>query len=209
MDSDGRRILGVVLFDGFELLDVFGPVELFARLTELFEVHFIGPDERPVRSAQGKKVVTDHPYADAPPADISLVPGGTGTRALAGDAAFGTWLRGWAGSSEIAASVCTGAGLLAAAGLLDGYRATSNKRAFAWVMEQGPNVTWVRKARWVHDRDRWTSGGVAAGMDMSLALIAHLHGEELATRLADAVEYDWHRDSEWDPFAVKHGLVVE
>lgn len=57
------------------------------------------------------------------------------------------------------------------------------------------------------DRDRWTSSGVAAGMDMTLALIAHLHGEKLAGLVADGVEYDWQQDSTWDPFAAKHGLV--
>jgi transcriptional regulator GlxA family with amidase domain len=97
--------------------------------------------------------------------------------------------------------------VLASAGLLDGYRATSNKRAFAWARKQGSAVEWVSQARWVQDRDRWTSSGVAAGMDMALGLIAHLHGEELASGLADRVELEWHRDSSWDPFAAKNGLL--
>ena len=63
------------------------------------------------------------------------------------------------------------------------------------------------KARWVEDRDRWTSSGVAAGMDMTLAIIAKLYGDELAVDLADQVEYDWHRDPSWDPFAAKYGLA--
>jgi len=89
--------------------------------------------------------------------------------------------------------------------LLDGYRATSNKRAFAWVAEQGGGVEWVAKARWVADRNRWTSSGVAAGMDMALAIVAHLHGTELAASIADGVELDWHRDPSWDPFAERSG----
>jgi hypothetical protein len=92
-------------------------------------------------------------------------------------------------------------GVLAAAGLLDGYRATSNKRAFDWAVEQGPRVEWVREARWVEDRDRWTSSGVAAGIDMSLAIIAALHGAETASKLSRAIEYQWHRESSIDPFA--------
>jgi transcriptional regulator GlxA family with amidase domain len=92
---------------------------------------------------------------------------------------------------------------------LDGYRATSNKRAFHWARAQGPQVDWIAQARWVEDRDRWTSAGVAAGMDMTLALIARLNSDEFATAVVDRVEYDWHRDPTWDPFAAKNGLVVD
>lgn len=77
---------------------------------------------------------------------------------------------------------------LAAAGLLDGYRATTNKRAFSWVREQGPGVDWAAQARWVVNRDRWTSSGVAAGMDMTLALIAQLHGERVARAVANGAD---------------------
>jgi len=104
-------------------------------------------------------------------------------------------------------SVCTGSVLLAAAGLLDGYRATSNKRAFAWAVQQGSNVDWEAQARWVDDRDRWTSSGVAAGMDMSIALIASLHGEDVAAEVATRVELEPHSDSTWDPFAALNGLT--
>lgn len=152
-------------------------------------------------------MVTDHAYSDAPPCDIILVPGGIGTRGLVEDPAFLGWLRDWSSSAGYVASVCTGSGLLAAAGLLDGFRATSNKRAFAWASAQGAAVDWVPEARWVEDRNRWTSSGVAAGMDMALALIAHLCGEDLAVESADAVEYEWHRDPTRDPFAAKNGLV--
>lgn len=203
-----RTRISMVLFDGFELLDVFGPLELFGVLADLFTIELVGPVAGPVRSAQGPLVVADHAYADAPPPEVVLVPGGRGTRALVGDEPFLRWLAGWAPAARQVTSVCTGSGVLAAAGLLDGYRATSNKRAFDWARRQGSSVTWVPQARWVEDRDRWTSSGVAAGMDMALALIAHLHGEALATSLADAVELEWHRDPDWDPFAARNGLVT-
>jgi transcriptional regulator GlxA family with amidase domain len=135
------------------------------------------------------------------------VPGGLGTRRLVEDNEFLAWLSDWASSARYLTSVCTGSGVLAAAGLLDGYRATSNKRAFEWARTQGEGVDWVSEARWVEDRTRWTSSGVAAGMDMALALIGHLNGEDLASKLADGVEYDWHRNSSWDPFAAKNGLA--
>jgi transcriptional regulator GlxA family with amidase domain len=201
--------VGFVLFDGFEVLDVFGPLELLGQVSDRFEIQLIGPVAGPVTSAQGPQVIADRAYADAPPCDIVLVPGGPGTRRLVDDERFLAWLRGWASKAKYVTSVCTGSGVLAAAGLLDGYGATSNKRAFGWASSQGPGVDWIPKARWVEDRNRWTSSGVSAGMDMALALIAHLHSEELALQTADAVEYEWHRDPNWDPFAAKNGLAPD
>jgi transcriptional regulator GlxA family with amidase domain len=205
-DAVAPTRISVVLFDRFELLDVFGPLELFGVLSNLFEITIVGPAAGAVRSAQGPQVVADHGYDDAPPPQLVLVPGGIGTRRLVEDRPFLEWLAGWSASAELVTSVCTGSGVLAAAGLLDGYRATSNKRSFEWASRQGPNVEWVAQARWVQDRTRWTSSGVAAGMDMALALIAHLHGEQRAASLADAIEFEWHRDPAWDPFAALYGL---
>ncbi len=199
--------LSVVLFEGFEVLDVMGPLELFCQARGLFQTSLVGPAAGPVMSAQGASVLADVAYATAPDCDIVLVPGGIGTRRLVEDQVFLAWLAGWAGRAAYVTSVCTGSGLLAAAHLLDGFRATSNKRSFGWASAQGTSVEWVPEARWVEDRNRWTSSGVAAGMDMALALIAHLHGEAVAVEVADRVEYEWHRDASWDPFAAKNGLV--
>jgi transcriptional regulator GlxA family with amidase domain len=201
------RQITAVLFDGFELLDVFGPLEIFGALTDQFRLALVGPEPGPVRSAQGPEVVAEYSYEEAPTAAIVLVPGGRGTRSLVNDQDFLGWLTRCSSEAEFITSVCTGSALLAAAGLLDGYRATSNKRAFAWARGQGPGVDWVPQARWVQDRNRWTSSGVAAGMDMALALIARLHGVSLAESVADRIELEWHRDPAWDPFAIKSGLA--
>lgn len=201
------RRVGVVLFDGFELLDVFGPVELLSRLPDAYPITFIAPVAGPVRSSQGVEVIATEALGDAPAADIALVPGGIGTRALVDEPDVLRTLAGWASRAPLVASVCTGSGLLAAAGLLDGYRATSNKMAFGWAASQGPDVSWVARARWVHDRDRWTASGVAAGMDMTAALIAHLSGMQEAERAAREIELEIHTDPEWDPFAELYGLA--
>jgi transcriptional regulator GlxA family with amidase domain len=201
--------VGFVLFEGFELLDVFGPLEMFGQVSDGFEVHLLGQAAGPIASAQGPEVIAHHAYGDAPPCDVVLVPGGYGTRRLVDDEQFLGWLRGWTSTATYVTSVCTGSAVLAAAGLLDGYRATSNKRSFGWASSQGKRVEWVPKARWVEDRNRWTSSGVSAGMDMALALIAQLHTEEVAVQVADAVEYEWHRDATWDPFAAKNGLAPD
>lgn len=196
-----QRQLTVVLFDGFELLDVFGPLEVFGVIPQWFTIHLVAPEAGPVRSAQGPAIVANVAYRDATTPDIVLVPGGMGTRELVVDAAFLGWLRGWATDAEIVSSVCTGSGVLAAAGLLDGHRATSNKFAFGWATQQSARVRWVREARWVQDGSRWTSSGVSAGIDMAFALLAHLHGEDAASAVSNAIEYERHRDSSWDPFA--------
>lgn len=180
---------------------------MFGTADDHFDFVMIGPDAGPVASIQGPRAYADVSYADAPGCEITLVPGGRGNRTLVTDSGFLGWLALWASNAQYVTSVCTGSGLLAASGLLDGYRATSNKRSFAWASAQSSKVEWVAEARWVRDRNRWTSSGVAAGMDMALALVGQLCGDQLAEDGADRVEYERHRDSTWDPFAKKAGLT--
>lgn len=206
--TDASRHIAVVLFDGFELLDVFGPVELFSLVPDEFAIEFIGPGAGPVASSQGVRVNATVGYDTARTPDIVLVPGGQGTRRLVSDEGFLSWLRAWAQPAPLITSVCTGSALLAAAGLLDGYRATSNKAAFAWVCEQSDKVDWVAQARWVEDRDRWTSSGVSAGMDMTAALLAELLGSDVAQKATTRAELDVHDDPYWDPFAKLYGLTL-
>jgi len=193
--------LGALLFEGFELLDVFGPLEVLGHLKDELRVVTVGDAAGPVASAQGTRAVADVGRADCPPLDVLLVPGGIGTRTRVDDADFLAWLRARADAASIVISVCTGSGLLARAGILDGRRATSNKRAFEWATSQGPHVHWVRRARWVRDGKFWTSSGVSAGMDMTLAFVAERRGRDAADAEARRIEYEWHRDPEDDPFA--------
>lgn len=199
--------MSIVLFDNFELLDAFGPIELLSRVPDDITITLIGPAADPVRSFQGTRVAVDTSFAEAQKPDIVLVPGGQGTRTLVNDAAFISWLSNWAAAASLVTSVCTGSALLATAGLLDGYRATSNKRAFNWAAQHGDEVTWVHRARWVTDGDRWTSSGVAAGMDMTHALIADVVGPDAASEAAASIEYEPHTDPDDDPFARANGLV--
>lgn len=201
----GRHV-AVLLFDGFELLDVFGPVELL-HLAPEFTISYYGPQRGPVASSQGAQVVAEHSYDELVDPDIILVPGGIGTRQLVEDKAFLEQLETIGTAADLVTSVCTGSALLAAAGLLESYRATSNKLAFGWASSFGTTVEWVTTARWVHDRDRWTSSGVAAGMDMAAALIADLCGTDASRDATVLAELEVHTDSAWDPFAAVHGLA--
>jgi transcriptional regulator GlxA family with amidase domain len=206
MTGDLRR-MSIVLFDGFELLDVFGPVELFSMVPDRLAVEFVGPGAGPVASSQGAEVIATSRYDAAATPDIMLIPGGRGAWRLVEDEAFLSWLRAWATRASLVTSVCTGSAVLAAAGLLDGYRATSNKATFAWVRTQSQKVDWIAQARWVQDRDRWTSSGVAAGMDMAAALLADLFGKDVADGATTRSELEVHEDASWDPFAKIHGLA--
>ena len=193
--------MGFLLFEGFEVLDVFGPAEIFGVLDRHYAVEMVALEQGPVTSAQGPQVLATRALADAGDLDILLVPGGIGTRQEAKHAKFLDTLVETAGTIEIVGSVCTGSGLLAAAGLLDGASATTNKLSFQWVAEQSDHVRWEKKARWVEDGKYWTSSGVTAGMDMAFAIVARQHGRDLAKRVADAIEYEWHEDAHWDPFS--------
>ena len=195
-----ERHLAVILFDGFELLDTFGPIELFSAIPDV-KIELVAQRSGPVRSAQGVEVIAKLEYDELNDPDIILVPGGMGTRTLAHDKSFLSWLTDIGNRSKVVASVCTGSALFAAAGLLESHRATSNKLAFEWASSFGDDISWEYQARWVHDGCRWTSSGVAAGMDMTAALIGHLFGQKVQTEVTKRVEYQPQTDSTIDPFA--------
>jgi transcriptional regulator GlxA family with amidase domain len=199
--------IGVVLFNQFELLDVFGPLEMFGLLPDHFELSLVAETGDTVNSAQGPRSVLDYRFDNSPDFDILLVPGGSGTRREVDNPVLLNWLRRQAASARYVTSVCTGSALLARAGLLDGRQATTNKAAFEWVTSQGEQVAWQRRARWVEDDRFFTSSGVSAGMDMALALIAQILDDATAQQVATWAEYGWHRDPEWDPFAEIYGLA--
>jgi putative intracellular protease/amidase len=221
-DPAATRTVTVLLYEGFEVLDVFGPVEILSHVPG-WTVVYAGVAAQagdPVRSAQGAQVQADLGLADlcrAPDGpDILLVPGGIGTRTLVGDAGTLADIAGICRRATVVTSVCTGSAVLAAAGVLEGRRATSNKKSWAWATSQGKRVDWIPQARWVLDtgtptgNDRagapvWTSSGVAAGMDMTHALVTALAGPTVADRITDDIELDVHRDPGWDPFAAMHG----
>jgi transcriptional regulator GlxA family with amidase domain len=195
------RTLGIVLYPKFELLDVYGPVEMFGNLGTRLKVVMVAQQAGSVASVQGPKVVADFGFDDCPKLDFIMVPGGAGTLPEMRNPVMLDWLRDRAESAEIVMSVCSGSALLAKAGLLDGRRATSNKQFFNIAQAAGPKVNWVRRARWVDDGNRVTSSGVSAGIDMSLHVIERLYGTKAAELLASATEYQWHRDADNDPFA--------
>ena len=201
-----KRTLGVVLFDSFELLDVFGPLEMFGLAADHFEIRLISESGGVVASRQGPKSICDDSFQSAPAIDVLLVPGGIGTRREVNNPVLLNWLKKRSQHAELVASVCTGSALLAKAGVLDGLRATSNKLAFVWAASQRKKVQWQQQARWVEDGKVFSSSGVSAGIDMALAVIAKLVSQQAAEDAANFAEYTWQRDADCDPFASVVGV---
>ena len=211
------KSIGCLLFPGFQALDVFGPLDALNTLSQThpLSVYLLSRTLDPVSTLDpapstgsptaGQSVVPTHTLASHPPLDVLLVPGGVGTRSpdLEPEVDF---LRAVYPSLRYLITVCTGSGLVARASILDGRRATTNKRSFARVAALGPRTHWIAQARWVVDGNVWTSAGVSAGIDVTFAWIKHVWGDEVASALAVRVEYERHLDAGWDPFAAVYGL---
>jgi len=194
--------LGAILYEGFEILDLYGPLEMFGSLPLNDRIKIITVAEKtgPVSSFQGPQTVAEYGYQNCPKLDLILLPGGFGTLRELENQTIISFLRERAPSAKIIMSVCSGSWLLAKAGLLDKRRATSNKVYFKIATQQSDQVEWISKARWVEDGFFFTSSGVSAGMDMSLAVIASLFGKETALDIANGTEYLWNKDPNNDPF---------
>ncbi len=195
------RTLGAILYEDFELLDLYGPLEMFGSVGPALRIVTVAAGPGPVRSFQGPKTLAEHGFADCPKLDLILVPGGLGTFPQLVNEPFLAFLRERAPRAELTMSVCSGSAILAKAGLLDGRRATSNKQFFSAASSQSDKVDWVTEARWVEDGPYATSSGVSAGTDMALAVVARLYGKDRAQQIAEYTEYEWQTDSTRDPFA--------
>ena len=145
------RRIGALIFPGFELLDLFGPLEMFGMLKNDFDLQLVAETSDPVVSNQQVRANPDTTIGSADQFDVLFVPGGMGTRREINNPVLLDWIRTTSDSAEYVLSVCTGSLLLAGAGVLDARRATTNKAAFTKIADQYPQVQWVKQARWVED----------------------------------------------------------
>ena len=203
MSSDARTTVGILIFDDVEVLDFAGPFEVFSRTRTVagadsrrsddsapFETFTVARTRDVVTAIGGLRVLPHFAWADAPPIDILVVPGGFGTRALLQDEATLSWIRETALRARQVTSVCTGALLLAKLGLLHGRRATTHWAALDLLATIDPTIHVQRKSRVVHD-GIFTSAGVSAGIDMSFAVVEQICGREVALETAHYIEYPW------------------
>jgi transcriptional regulator GlxA family with amidase domain len=189
-----KKHVAILVFDGVEVLDFAGPFEVFAVADELlghsvWNTFLVAETPGTVRAVNGLKIVPDHTLESSPAPEVLVVPGGVGTRALLQRPALLEWVRVRARRAEVTLSVCTGALVLAKAGLLDGLRITTHHEVLELLRELAPKAT-VDPSRRFHDNGRIvTAAGISAGIDASLHVVSRLLGAEAAARTAAYMEY--------------------
>lgn len=192
-----RTKVGILLFNEVEVMDFAGPYEVFS-ITEnedgsgkAFEVHTISRTTQIVSARNGLKIQPDFDFQNAPQLDILIIPGGYGAEEVEIHSQETIdWLKNRFAHVEIMASVCTGAFLLAEAGLLDGKQATTHWMDIERLEKQYPKVSMIRDVKFVDAFPILTSGGISAGINMSFYIIKKLLGLKVAQITAKRMEYD-------------------
>jgi transcriptional regulator GlxA family with amidase domain len=195
------RNVGILIFPDVEILDFCGPFEVFASATlpaqtdggpetRLFEVLTIAERSELVACRGGLLVQPNHTLDDHPPLDLLVIPGGYGTRREQENPVILDWIARRHRTGALMTSVCTGAFLLGAAGLLDGLRATTHWTTIDGLRTRHPTTDVLADARVVDEGEIITSAGVSAGIDMALHVVRRLHGDEVAQRTARDMEYN-------------------
>lgn len=187
--------IGIFVFDGAEELDWAGPWEVLAAWAQGYaeddiEVFTVSRTAGEITCAKGLRILADYTWNTCPPIDVLIYPGGRGTRQHVGDADIYAWLAERAAEAEMVTSVCTGALVLAGAGLLDGRPATTHWENLGTLAELGRNIDVRPSDRFVDSGDIITAAGVSAGIDMALHLIVRLVGEERAREVRRYIQYD-------------------
>jgi transcriptional regulator GlxA family with amidase domain len=187
------------VYEQVDALDVTGPFDAFAVASnggQDFLVYTVALESNaPIRTISGLTILPDFASSECPTPDILIVPGGWGARKEMHNEKLTDWINETSRRAAFTLSVCTGALLLAKAGLLEGLRATTNKRAMDLLMEAAPaSATLVENVRYVDNGRLITSAGVTAGIDAALHLVAKLHGEERAIDTASRLEHEWRRE---------------
>lgn len=192
-----QRTVAILAFDDMEVLDYAGPYEVFNVAGELgegrpFSVFSVGLTGAPVTGRGGFTVLPTYSLADAPIPDLVVVPGGAGARALMTEEPLLEWLRERAAEVEVLMSVCTGALVLGAAGLLERRSATTHHDAYDELAAVSPTTRVVRGQRFVRASDTiLTSAGVSAGVDLALHVVQLLAGQQTRDRAVVEMEWMW------------------
>ncbi len=189
--------LAILIFDEVEVLDFCGPFEVFSvagkrEKLDLFDVYTVAEASGQIYARNKLSINPAYTINNCPKPDILLVPGGFGTRREMNNEVLLSWIRETAAKAQLLLSVCTGALMLARAGLLEGLTATTHKDALDLLEEVAPNTTVVRQ-RMADNGDVVLSAGISAGIDMSFHIVQRLYGKEMAEKTAYYMEYDWPR----------------
>ncbi len=189
--------VGIFLFNEVELLDFAGPYEVFSVASELngyklFKVFTITGDGNEIKSVNGLRVVPDYSFDDHPLVDVLIIPGGVGTKAEMGKDEVLCWVKKNYTSSRTTMSVCSGARILGKLGLLDNKESATHHEVAEHLAQIAPKTRIKTGARFVDNGKILTSGGISAGIDLSLHLVQKLYGKSVADESAVYMEYgDW------------------
>jgi transcriptional regulator GlxA family with amidase domain len=191
-----KRNVAILIFDEVEVLDFCGPFEVFGVTgyqngTEPFDVYTVAEEMRPVIARNGLSINPAHTIADCPRPDVLVVPGGLGARKEMDNPILREWIEERAKETELTLSVCTGALMLAKAGLLEGLSATTHRNGMELLKELAPATTIEEERRFVDNGRIILSAGISAGIDASLHAVAKLLGTEQALETARYMEYEW------------------
>jgi transcriptional regulator GlxA family with amidase domain len=198
--TDNRMTVGILIFDDVEVLDFCGPFEVFSVARKpgsssdddrLFNVYTIAEEDRIINCRGGLLVQPHFTITNHPDLDILLVPGGQGTRRERHNAQLLDWITRQDQQIDLLTSVCTGSFLLAEAGKLNGLQATTHWASVDTMRENYPEIDMQADVRFVDQGRVITSAGISAGIDMSLHIVARLHGQEVAEWTARRMEYEW------------------
>ena len=191
-----KRNVAVLIYDGVELLDFSGPYEVFSVTGERdnlhpFNVYTVAEKAAPILTSNKMSVNPHYNFSSCPDADIVVIPGGLGSRREMHNSALLEWLTGVTTKATLVLSVCTGALILAKAGLLMGLSATTHHNAISLLKAISPETTVYEDKRFVDNGRIVLSAGISAGIDMSFYIVAKLLGEKQALETAYHMEYDW------------------
>jgi len=185
--------LVILLFNNFETLDVFGPAEIFGKAD--YKIHYYSLNGGLISNEDGISIFTKMMDSIYFHVDVLLIPGGKGVKEMINNVFFIKYMKELAVKCKYILAVGTGSVLLARAGMLEGKKATTNKRYLDWVIAHSDNVLWEREARWISDGKYYTSSGISAGMDMALGFIADTESVNMANSIAIRMEYNWSRSN--------------
>lgn len=190
--------INCLLFNNFETLDIFGPVEVFGKTNDCC-MNFYSIKGGEIINNDNIRIITEN-INKIEKYDVLMIPGGIGTRNLVNDSDFINKLKIIAEKSLWCLTICTGSILLAKTGLLDNHEATSNKQVMKteteWIKNNAKNVNWNTEARWVIDKKYYTSSGISAGIDMALQFVNNHFGEEKANEISKRMEYNIDNDQD-------------
>lgn len=181
-----RIQVGMLLFPKLTQLDLTGPYEVFSRMPDT-QIFLLSPSLAPIASEKGLTILPDTSFENCPSLDVLFVPGGPGINSLLNDSVYINFLQNQAQKVKFVTSVCTGSLVLAASGLLDGYKATTHWLSLDLLAEFDVKVI---EERVVIDRNRITGGGVTAGIDIALTITNLLFGENVAKSIQLSIEYN-------------------